>query len=141
MTGSGGFGGYAPFRLGSMALNIDLREFEPSARELVDAVLDGLSPKRVLERALAEAVPSNFEISDNTQELYLSTTQPDIDELFKQVSERADVLGIKYQQVESGKGAGERRIYVTSDKEGALASLVNELKQAGVSFFVDEVLS
>lgn len=51
MTGAGGFGGYAPFKMG-MVQRVDLSEYLPGARELIDQVLDGLSPKQVVESYL-----------------------------------------------------------------------------------------
>src|SRR5512137_1837992 len=79
MTGSGGFGGYAPFKFGSVRPE-PLRELVPGSEELIDHVLQGLSPRRVIEGYMEGNL--GVAVTDNTKELYLSTAQPDIDELY-----------------------------------------------------------
>jgi len=137
VTGSGGFGGYAPFKFGSVTPE-PLREFVPGARELIELVMNGLSPRKVVERALEGSLGTS--ITDNTKELYLSTTQPDIDELYHAVEMAArDLPAVQFKAAEPGEMAGERKVWVRSEEMGDLQALIHELREKGVSFTVGEV--
>lgn len=137
MTGSGGFGGYAPFRFGFVRPK-SIRELVPSSESLIDHVLQGLSPRRVIESYLDRNL--GVVVTDNTKELYLSTEQPNIDELYHAVEIAARELpAVQFKMVEPDGITVEWKVWVRSVEMGDLKKIVHELREKGLSFTVSEV--
>lgn len=126
MTGAGGVGGgFAPFMVRV-----------PQAEDLIELVLQGLSPEKALDKAVEQDFPEfvGGPVADNTVELFLGTPdQMGIDWLYTEVQKRAPGLEVQV------KAPAEGKLYIRSEAPGALQKLIKELRGSGLTFQVSEV--